>query len=98
MVADNLRALSGRYASGLVGSFLGARASHKDGLRGQPVIIVLNLDIGEKEAKRSCGALRRIKFVGEGDVELAQGEGGHAPILFLVEGYTASEELGVDGS
>src|SRR6266702_718635 len=38
---------------------IGARASHKDWLGVQPVIVVLGLHIGDREAKRSGGALRR---------------------------------------
>lgn len=44
------------------------------------MIIVLGPDIGEREAKRSSGTLRRSKF-------------SHAP---TPEGYTPSEELGAD--
>jgi len=84
-------------AGGLLPS-IGARVSHEDGLGGQPVIIVLGLNIGERETKRSRAVLRRSKFVSDGGVEPAQGGGGHAPTLFLVEGYALSEELGVDGS
>jgi hypothetical protein len=50
------------------------------------VIIVLELNIGKRETKRSSGVLRRSKFVGDGGVELAQGGGGHAPTLSLVDG------------
>jgi hypothetical protein len=62
------------------------------------VIIVIGLDIGKREAKRSSSALRQSKFVGDGGAELAEGEDEHAPTLFLVEGYTLSVELGIDGS
>ena len=47
----------------------------------QPVIIMLGLDIGERKAKRGSGGQRRSKFVGDGGVELAQGEGGHPFVI-----------------
>jgi hypothetical protein len=77
---------------------ISACASHKDGLGGQPMITVLGFDIGEKEAKKSSGTLRRSKVVSDGGIELAQREGGHALTLFFGEGYTLNEELGVNGS
>ena len=62
------------------------------------MITVLGLDIGKRETKRSSGAPRRSKFVGDGGVGLAQGGGRYAPTLSLVDSYTLSEELGGEGS
>jgi len=57
------------------------------------VIIVLGLDIGEREAKRSSGAApRRSKFVGDGASSSLKEKAG-TPRL---ERATPSEELGVD--
>ncbi len=61
VVADGpkLLALEVRIRAGGQLPSIGARASHKDWLGVQPVIVVLGLHIGDREAKRSGGALRR---------------------------------------
>jgi hypothetical protein len=83
---------------------IGACASHEDWLGVQSVIVVLGLQIGDREAKRSGDTLRRGQFVGnrvaKGEArELAQRGGGHNLTLLpgLVEGNALSEELGADG-
>jgi hypothetical protein len=67
------------------------------------VIVVLGFQIGDREAKRSGGALRRVQFVGDGVAkgearEFSQRGGGHSLTPLLVEGNALSEELGADGS
>ena len=59
MVANDPRLFEWKLCLGAGGQLpsIGVRASHKDGLGGQPVIIVLGLDIGEREREAAvpCG-------------------------------------------
>ena len=63
MVADDPKLLERKVRLGAGGWLpsIGACTSHKDRLGVQPVIIVLGLEIGEREAK-SSGALRGIRL------------------------------------
>jgi len=53
VIADGPKLFGWKVRLGASGQLpsIGARASHKDALGGQPVIIVLGLDIGKREAK-----------------------------------------------
>ena len=67
MVADGLKLLPPEVrlrASGWL-SGIGACASDEDWLGVQLVIVVLSLQIGDREGKRSGDALRRGQFVGD---------------------------------